>query len=114
MAKLIDAYACPCLRCNTKPHDCYTGYCEEFTRWRLSPLDAVEVPCKIGDRVWVIRNYKGRKQPQEGIVSEMYFTDDMRLNIVVKHIARGEWGRTIFATFDEAVAEILGERKGND
>ena len=41
--RLIDANTCPCLNCDTKDYDCYTGYCEEFTRWRLSPVDAVEV-----------------------------------------------------------------------
>ena len=74
-------------------------------------VDAVEVPCKIGDRVWVIRNYKGHKHPQDGIVSEMYFFEDMKLQIVVKNVARGEWGKTVFATREDAVAAILKERQ---
>lgn len=73
-------------------------------------VDAGEVPCKIGDRVWAIRSYKGHKHPQDGIVSEMFFTKDMGLQIVVKHIARGEWGKTVFATREEAVAVIEGKR----
>ena len=76
--------------------------------------EAVELPCKIGDRVWAIRSYKGHKHPQDGIVNEMYFTKDMRLHIAVKHIARGEWGKTIFATREDAVSAIIGERKDND
>lgn len=64
------------------------------------------LPCKLGDRVWAIRCYKGVLQPQEGIVNEMFFCDDMRLCIVVKHIARGEWGKTVFATEEEAQAAI--------
>ena len=78
----------------------------------LPEADMVEVPCKIGDWVWAIRDYKGHKHPQRGIVSEMYFSTDMSLHIVVKHIARGKWGETIFATDKEAYAAIEG-RKAN-
>ena len=64
-------------------------------------VDAVELPCKIGDRVWAIRSYKGIKHPQEGIVSEMFFTNDMQLMIVVKNVARGTWGKTVFSSYKE-------------
>ena len=73
-------------------------------------VDAVEVPCKIGDFVWAIRNFKGKKHPQRGIVSDMYFSKDMSLQIVVKYVARGEWGKTVFAT-DEEVYAAIKERK---
>lgn len=72
--------------------------------------DAVEVPCKIGDFVWAIRNIKGKKHPQRGIVSDMYFTKNMKLQIVVKYVARGEWGKTVFATDKEAYS-VIGERR---
>lgn len=72
-------------------------------------VDAVKLPCKIGDFVWAIRSYNGHKHPQRGVVSEMYFARDMKLQIVVKHVARGEWGKTVFATDKEAYAAI-GER----
>lgn len=65
-------------------------------------IDAAVIPCKIGDFVWAIRNYNGFPHPQQGKVAEMYFTADMRLHIVVSHIARGEWGKTVFPTFEEA------------
>lgn len=76
------------------------------------PVNAVKVPCKIGDFVWAIRSFKGKKHPQRGIVSDMYFLNDMRLQIVVKYVARGEWGKTVFATDTEAYAAIE-ERKRN-
>lgn len=75
-------------------------------------VDAVVLPCKIGDSVWTIRSYKGVKQPKKGIVGEMFFTSDMRLMIVVHHIARGRWGETIFATKEDAL-KAIGERKEN-
>lgn len=73
-------------------------------------VDAVELPCKIGNRVWAIRSYKGIKHPQEGIVSEMFFTDDMRLMIAVKNVARGVWGETVFCSYSEA-CKAIEERK---
>lgn len=70
----------------------------------------VELPCKIGDEVFCIRTHNGKKQrPQKGKVVEMYFADDMRLVIHVKHIGRGFWGDRIFATEKEALENILKE-----
>ncbi len=74
-------------------------------------IATVELPCKIGDFVWAIRSFKGHEQPQRGIVSDMLFTKDMKLQIVVKYVARGEWGRIVFATEKEAYAAIR-ERSG--
>lgn len=73
-------------------------------------VDAVELPCKIGDTVWCIRNFHGHKHPQMGIVSEMGFTKEMKLNITVKYVGRGQWGEKIFAT-REAAEEALKEKK---
>lgn len=64
------------------------------------------VPCKIGDSVWSIKSYKGKLHPTKGVVSEMFFTHEMKLMIVVKHVRRGFWGQDIFATEAEAVIEI--------
>lgn len=75
-------------------------------------IDAVELPCKIGDKVWIARRYKCHKRPRWGIVSEMFFTDDMELCIVVKGIARGKWGVDVFATYEEAEKQIeINNRK---
>ena len=72
----------------------------------------VELPCKIGDTVWAIRSFHGKKHPQQGIVSDMYFLSNMELQIVVKYVARGEWGKTVFATC-EAAEKALAERSRN-
>ena len=66
-------------------------------------------PCKIGDTMWAIRDFKGIKHPQEGIVSDMYFTKDMSLHIVVKYVARGEFGKTVFLTEEEAQAALAAK-----
>jgi hypothetical protein len=75
-------------------------------------VNAVALPCKIGDDVWAIRTFYNTKHPQPGKVSEMYFTQDMELAIVVKYVARGKWGETVFATYDEALAAIEGRKDG--
>ena len=38
-----------------------------------------------------------------------FFLDDMRLSITIKGYARGEWGKTIFATQEEAQKKIESE-----
>ena len=69
----------------------------------------VDIPCKIGDTVWIIRSYRGAKHAKKGIVSEMRYipdrlsmTDEMKLLITVRGIARGYWGADVFATYEEA------------
>lgn len=79
----------------------------------MNPL-TVELPCKIGDVVWAIRDFMDHPRPLQGIVSEMLFTADMRLCIVVRFIARGEWGKTVFATEEEALQAITERKKKND
>ena len=72
----------------------------------------VELPCKIGDEVWINRYFHSKLLPQKGIVSEMKFLPNMELQIVVKYVGRGRWGKDIFATPEEAkkkLKELEGE-----
>ena len=69
------------------------------------------IPVKIGDTAWVICNHKGNKKPKKGVVSEMYYTDDMSLCIVVKFVRRGTWGKEVFGTAEEAWAAIGGNNE---
>lgn len=104
---------------NSNLHDPYcAGYHDALDRVEefldIAPtVDAIELPCKIGDFVWAIRNFKGKKHPQRGVVSDMFFNKRMELIIVVKYVARGEWGKAVFATDKEAYAAI-GERRTNE
>lgn len=108
--RLIDANALECNFMFLRKMWSETEICSVIEK--APTVDAVVIPCKIGDEVWAIRNYNGVKHPQKGFVSDMLFTRDMKLQIVVKHIARGEWGKAVFATYEEA-AEAIGERKDN-
>lgn len=77
------------------------GEVDDFHKFLLKN-NVMAIPCKIGDKVWVIRNHRGTKKPHSGPVSEMYFTSDMQLAIVVKGIGRGAWGVKIFPTQEAA------------
>lgn len=62
-----------------------------------------EIPCKIGDKVFAIRHYRGKPNVSCGKVSEMFFVgEEMDLCIVVHNIARGYWGKDIFDTYEKA------------
>jgi hypothetical protein len=83
----------------------------EFAKYLLEDAPAVNpLPCKIGDTVWTFRNYWGTPIIKSGVVSEMFYLDDMRLAIVVKNTARGFWGKDIFATYEEAEAAYRKRR----
>lgn len=73
----------------------------------------VDVPCKIGDTAWGIRSYKGTLHAQQGIISEIYFTKDMELRFIIKHVCRGKWGGTIFGTEAECLAAIRAREEKN-
>lgn len=107
-----DQYAAGCCictmrTCNYKYELNVENDCPQFTdKSRL-----VELPCKIGDTVWCIRNFHGHKHAQGGTVSEMYFARDMKLHIGVKYVGRGFWGENIFATREEAEAALRKEKE---
>ena len=76
-------------------------------------INAVEIPCKIGDEVWGIKKFNHGTKVVKGTVYQMYIVEDMKLSIVVKGVGCGEWGSNIFATKEEAEAKIR-ERKDNE
>ena len=67
----------------------------------------VRIPCKCGDVLWGIKVYKGYLMAKQGFVREMYFTKSMALMIVLEHICRGELGKKIFRTKEEAEQAII-------
>ena len=74
----------------------------------------IDIPCKIGDVVYAIRNFSGTKRVMRGVVTEMFFIShegfyEMRLVIVVGHICRGCWGERIFGSYEDALSALEGE-----
>ena len=72
----------------------------------VSSTTLCEIPCKLGDFVWAIRCYHGVPHAQQGKVTEMLFTKDMKLQIVVSHISRGQWMEKVFPTRELAEQKI--------
>ena len=68
----------------------------------------ITLPCKIGDTVYGIRRFHGDRIVKAGTVSEMYFSQNMKLVIVIKNLCRGFWGENIFGTKEEAEAALKG------
>lgn len=56
----------------------------------------------IGQLAYGIRNYRGHRHIQKGFISEIYYLDNMSLNVAIKHVCRGELGKTVFLTYNEA------------
>lgn len=86
--------------------ECMTEYQKSVLRIvdDAPAVDAVVLPCKIGDTVWAVRRISGgHLRAFQSVVSEMQFLgSEMRLSITVRGVCRGEWGKTIFATKEEA------------
>lgn len=69
-----------------------------------------EIPCKIGDEVYAVKPYRNCKRIYKGKVTQMYFVgEEMKLAIVVNTVVRGEWGKVVFATEEEAKRSIEGD-----
>lgn len=75
-------------------------------------VEAVAIPCKVGDEVWCVRDARVYNKPVKGTVTEIYFRDKMDMCIVVRCLCRGRWGERVFATEQEAQAAI--DRRVND
>lgn len=69
-------------------------------------VDAVRIPCRIGDTVWGIRKYNTNMEAMQGKVFQMLICEGTTLCICVKNVCRGEWGKTVFATKEETLAAI--------
>ena len=68
-----------------------------------------EIPCKIGEEVVFLREYYGTPVLRRGRVSQMFFVgEEMALCIVVSGVARGEWGKTVFSSDEEAKKALEG------
>ncbi len=100
---------------NGRFHTTLEAVIHELHSERICPT-VNPLPCKMGDTVWGIRYHTGVPYIKQGTVSEMAYLDDMRLAIAVrfapKYNTRGFWGKDIFASYEECVAEV--ERRTED
>jgi len=66
------------------------------------------LPCKIGDTAYAIRRLSGGgRRIVSGVICEMYYiSSDMALVVRLKNVCRGEWGKVVFGTYEEAEAAL--------
>lgn len=76
------------------------GYAEGFEAGKKAGL-----PCKIGDKVFGLKQYGDQILVRRGKVTQMDYSETMNLRIHVERVCWGAWGRDIFATPEEAFAE---------
>ena len=67
----------------------------------------VELPCRIGDRLWGVRKIvakdgKVTRYIKEGEVTQMLFTPEMDLMLVLRKIGHRKFGVDAFYTREEA------------
>ena len=77
------------------------GYAEGFEAGKAAAL-----PCKIGDKVFGLKQYCDQILVRRGKVRAMEYDQNMNLVIHVERICTGTWGKDIFSTPDEAFAEL--------
>ena len=97
-----------CSACGLNTADCI----KTLATLAADRLEQLMPPCKIGDKVWALIQRNTGLAPHQGVVQEMYFTDDGRLGIVVKRCCRGEFGKKVFWTKKEAEDAIKKIQEG--
>ena len=73
-------------------------------------VDAVPLPCNIGDTAWIIRASNSRLIVKQGVVTEIHIRFGRNPFVVMANVGSGEWGAKVFATAKEAYT-ALAERK---
>ena len=75
---------------------------------------AINVPLKIGDIAWGIRNFHGHFKPVKGYISNATIKKDLRVLYEIKYVCRGYFGEKIFKAKEDAEAEIAKMEKNNN
>ena len=67
----------------------------------------IDIPCRYGDTAYGIRRYRGQGlKIMSGYISEIGVTDRMEVWVAVKGVCRGQIGKNIFLTYDEAERKL--------
>lgn len=125
MRRLIDANAClhdMCKRCNIENEGCpcEPADCFIYNVLENSPtVDAVVLPCKIGEKVFCILH--GKNEIVEDVVEDYDIWSikagiKLRLSLLNHNdYVVGEFGKTVFLTREEAesaLAKMVGDGNG--
>lgn len=92
--------------CGNECDDCLTCKAhDEAVEMAISALKQ-QPPCKIGDIVYGIARTYGRVRVVPGKVTQMFYSDDMALCMVVERVCRGKFGESVFMTKEEAESAL--------
>lgn len=119
--RLIDANAYPCNGCG---HEyCYQN-CKEFIEWFNNTVDAIVLPCKIGDFLWCVYSPPRPANPADKGKWYMGEFEVARFHYGVKGlsiemygfgtVAVKEIGKTVFLTREEAENALAKMDGGNE
>ncbi len=101
-----------CKKCIYEPICCdvrIAGYDYEIAETCKNFKDksrCVYFPCLPGDVVWGISSRGGNKTVKSGEVNEIYFIQGNKMCIVAKGVVRGEWGKVVFGSKEDAEAAL--------
>lgn len=67
------------LRCGLNSYNDYNIGIDDAEREvdHAPTVEAVPIPCKVGDEVWCVRDTRVYNKPVKGVVTEIYFRDNM-------------------------------------
>ena len=85
-----------------------------LTQQEEEKSSCISLPCKIGDTVYLIRQYYHEKRIIAGMIHGMQLTHEGKIMIWAYGVGKGELGEAVFLTREEAeekVREIEGERQ---
>lgn len=68
---------------------------------------SINIPCQIGDVVWVVRKYRGAVGSHGAVVKEIRIFKNNRILIVAGNNAARQWGKDVLGTVQDADGEIL-------
>ena len=71
----------------------------------------VRLPCKVGDLLWTVKWTGNRRAAVQVAVTQMWFTDDMRLIVKAKNCKQGEIGGSFFLTREDAEEALRKEKE---
>lgn len=67
----------------------------------------IDIPCRYGDTAYGIRRYRGQGlKIMAGEISEIGVTDRMEVWVAVKGVCRGQIGKNIFLSYEEAERKL--------
>ena len=106
--------------CDEDCKNCWLRYLQKTAEETTIPdtKDTVHLPCKIGDKLWSYRKTNGKtgkitRYPYKGEVTQMMFSPQMELMIVLRNIGHRRFGVDAFYTREELEKALKEQNYGD-